>query len=129
MVYYSIGLENTTCWQVNWIDANIMMASFSDIGGIKSNDAGVSWGFQYTGFSVNSLYRTVVGANGNVYGACSNIHDMYQSTRLTDAILDANDANGKIVYSADNGQTWQNLHVFNHPVFWLATDPNNANIS
>jgi hypothetical protein len=125
MAYHSIGLENTTCWQVNWIDANTMMASFSDIGGIKSNDGGNSWGFQYTGFSVNSLYRTTIDNSGTIYGACSNIHDMYQSTRLTDAILDQNDANGKIVFSTDNGATWQNMHLFNHPVFWLAIDPNN----
>jgi hypothetical protein len=52
---------------------------------------------------------------------------MYQSTRLADAQLDANDANGKIVYSTDDGATWANLHVFNHPVFWLATDPNEPN--
>lgn len=125
MAYHSVGLENTTCWQVNWIDANTMMASFSDIGGIKSNDAGTSWGFQYSGFSVNSLYRTTIDNSGTIYGACSNIHDMYQSTRLTDAILDANDANGKIVFSTDHGATWQNMHVFNHPVFWMAIDPNN----
>lgn len=97
--YHSIGLENTTCWQVHWQTADTMMACYSDIGGMRSVDAGTSWGFQYTGLSVNSLYRIAKGANGIMYGACSNIHDMYQSTRLADAQLDANDANGKIVYS------------------------------
>ncbi len=121
--YRSIGLENTTCWQVFWQDANTMMACYSDIGGIRSTDAGKTWGYQYSGFSVNSLYRMVKGWNGNMYGACSNIHDMYQSTRLADAQLDANDSNGKIVFSGDNGQTWTNVHSFNHPVYWLAVDP------
>jgi hypothetical protein len=125
--YHSVGLENTTCWQVFWADSLHMMGCFSDIGGIRSTDGGTAWGFSYSGFSVNSLYRMVRGADGNLYGGCSNIHDMYQSTRLADAQLDANDGNGKIVYSTDNGATWANLHVFNHPVFWLATDPNNAN--
>lgn len=125
--YHSIGLENTTCWQVHWQDANNMMACFSDIGGIRSTDAGTSWGFLYSGFSVNSLYRIAKGSNGTMYGGCSNIHDMYQSTRLADAQLDAGDGNGKIVYSTTNGTSWTTLHTFNHPVFWLAIDPNNQN--
>jgi photosystem II stability/assembly factor-like uncharacterized protein len=123
--YTSIGLENTTCWQVFWIDATRMMACFSDIGGIKSTDGGNKWSFNYSGFSVNSLYRMVKTANGNLYGACSNIHDIYQSTRLADAQLDAADSNGKIILSTDNGANWITLHQFGHPVFWLATDPNN----
>jgi hypothetical protein len=125
--YHSIGLENTTSWQVHWQNANTMMGCYSDIGGIRSTDAGTSWGFTYSGFSVNSLYRIAKTPNGNMYGACSNIHDMYQSTRLKDAQLDANDGNGKIVFSSDDGATWSTLHSFNHPVFWLATDPNDAN--
>ncbi len=124
--YKSIGLENTTCWQVYWHDANNMIASFSDIGCIKSSDAGNKWGFTYNGFSVNSLYRVEEAPNGTIYGACSNIHDMYQSTRLADAQLDAVDANGKIVFSTDNGANITTLHSFGHPVFWIAIDPNNA---
>ena len=123
--YTTIGLENTTCWQVHWQSATNMFGCFSDIGGIRSTDAGSKWGFTYSGFSANSLYRIAAATNGNMYGACSNIHDMYQSTRLADAPLDASDGNGKIVYSSDNGDTWTNLHVFSHPVFWLAIDPNN----
>ncbi len=124
--YTSIGLENTTCWQVFWPDQNNMLGCFSDIGGIRSTDAGNKWGFTYNGFSVNSLYRIVKTTNGNLYGACSNIHDIYQSTRLADAQLDASDANGKIVFSSDGGANWAMLHSFGHPVFWLATDPNNS---
>jgi len=123
--YRSIGLENTSCWQVHWQDSANMLGCFSDIGGINSLDAGKSWGFQYTGFSVNTLYRVEEGTNNVLYGACSGIHDMYQSTRLRDAQLDASDGSGKIVYSSDKGLTWSNLHVFNHPVYWLAIDPNN----
>lgn len=123
--YTSIGLENTTCWQIVWSDAGNMMGCFSDIGGIRSTDSGKKWGFNYSGFSVNSLYRIEKLSNGKLYGGCSNIHDMYQSTRLQDAQLDAADANGKIVLSSDNGATWTTIHSFGHPVFWLAADPNN----
>jgi hypothetical protein len=52
---------------------------------------------------------------------------MYQSTRLADAQLDANDSEGKLLYSNDKGATWSVLHSFGHPVFWVAVDPNNPN--
>ncbi len=125
--YTSVGIENTTCWQVNWSTVNNMWACFSDIKGIRSTDAGNSWSFNYTGNAANSTYRVAQNSSGTLFAGTSNIHDMYQSTRLTDAILDATDANGKIIYSTNNGQTWQNLKIFNHPVFWIALDPNNAN--
>ncbi|MFZ4545288.1 MAG: T9SS type A sorting domain-containing protein [Saprospiraceae bacterium] len=124
--YKSIGMENTTCWQIAWLNSSKMFGCFSDIGAISSNDAGNKWSFNYSGFSVNSFYRMVQSKNGNVYGACSNIHDMYQSTRLADAQLDANDSNGKIVFSTDQGATFATLHSFGHPVYWLALDPNNS---
>ncbi|MBA3664112.1 MAG: T9SS type A sorting domain-containing protein [Bacteroidetes bacterium] len=126
--YQSSGIENTTCWQVHWMNANTMWSCFSDIRGIKSTDAGNSWSFNYTGSTANSMYRVAQHpTNGTLFAGTSNIHDMYQSTRLQDNILDATDANGKIIYSTNNGGTWQNLKVFNHPVFWITLDPNNAN--
>jgi photosystem II stability/assembly factor-like uncharacterized protein len=128
--YKSVGLENTTCWQVHWINANKMWSCFSDIKGIKSDDSGTSWSFNYTGHNANSSYRIVQHpSTATLFMATSNIHDMYQSTRLTDARLDANDTEGKIVYSTNEGLSWQNLHVFNHPVFWIALDPSNPNIA
>jgi hypothetical protein len=125
--YSTAGIENTTCWQVHWATANNMWACFSDIKGIRSVDAGNTWSFNYTGNAANSTYRVVQNAAGTLFAGTSNIHDMYQSTRLTDALLDAADANGKIIYSTNNGQTWQNLKIFNHPVFWIILDPNNSN--
>ncbi|MDQ3109168.1 MAG: hypothetical protein M3R17_04670, partial [Bacteroidota bacterium] len=125
--YQSIGIENTTCWQVNFIDANNLWACYSDIRGIRSTDGGNAWSFNYSGHTANSSYRVVKAANGTLYMATSGIHDMYQSTRLTDAILDANDPAGKILYSTDNGATWITLHTFNHPVFWIALDQNDPN--
>ena len=125
MNYASIGLENTTCWQVHWINANNMYSCFSDIRGIRSTDAGSTWSFNYTGNTANSTYRIAQGSNGTLYAGTSNIHDMYQSTRLGDVILDAADANGKIIYSTNNGASWTLLHNFGHPVFWIALDPNN----
>lgn len=126
--YHSVGLENTTIWQVYFQDANNMFGCYSDIIGTRSTDGGITWGFDYTGHTVNSMYRIAKHATGStMFAATSGVHDMYQSTRLQDGILDANDAGGKIIYSTNNGAAWQLLHQFNHPVFWVATDPNNAN--
>ncbi len=123
--YEGIGLENTTAWQLHWSDANSIWACFSDIRGIRSTDAGATWSFNYTGHVANTSYRVAQTADGTLIAATSNIHDMYQSTRLMDNLLDAFDANGKLIYSQDNGLTWQDLRIFNHPVFWIALDPGN----
>ncbi len=125
--YSSIGLENTSCWQVFWSDASNMWACYSDIRGMRSTDKGEKWSFNYSGHTANTSYRVVKLANGTLLAGTSNIHDIYQSTYLTDARLDVADANGKIIYSTNNGQSWQLLKLFNHPVFWIATDPNNSN--
>lgn len=126
--YRSIGLENTTSWQVHWQNANNMFACFSDINGIRSTNGGISWSFDYTGHTINTMYRIARRTTDSImFAGTSGIHDMYQSTRLQDNILDANDAGGRIIYSTNHGAAWQLLHQFNHPVFWLASDPNNAN--
>ncbi len=123
-VYESNGLENTTCWQLHWHDDEELFAAFSDIGMIRSTDAGANWGFTYSGMAVNSVYRVVEYLQtGQLFAATSGIHDMYQSTRLADAQLDANDASGKIYFSANtNGDTWAVFQDFGHPVFWIALD-------
>ena len=125
--YHSVGLENTTCWQVHWANATTMFSCYSDIKGIRSTDGGQTWSFNYTGLNANSTYRIAQHSNGTLYAATSNIHDMYQSTRLGDNPLDNADAEGKLLFSKDNGATWQLLHNFGHPVFWIALDPNDPN--
>jgi len=123
--YESIGLENTTSWQLHWHSQNEMLAAFSDIGMIRSTDGGDLWGFNYGGMSVNSVYRIVEAPENDwIFAATSGIHDMYQSTRLQDGILDANDNAGKVFYSTNGGNDWVQHHYFGHPVFWLAKDPN-----
>ncbi|MBK6612041.1 MAG: hypothetical protein IPI59_14680 [Sphingobacteriales bacterium] len=126
--YGGIGFENTSCWQVYWHSADDMFACFSDITGIKSNDAGQTWNFNYTGNNANTTYRMVKhNTDAVIFAATSGIHDMYQSTRLRDNPLDNNDAEGKIIYSTNGGASFTSMHTFNHPVIWLATDPNNNN--
>ncbi len=125
--YHSIGLENTTCWQIYWASPGVMLGAFSDIGGIRSTDTGKTWGFTCSGMSVNSVYRIEHTPSGTLFAGTSNIHDMYQSTRLKDAQLDATDGNGKIYFSTNGGASWTVMKTFSHPVFWLAIDPNDSN--
>ncbi len=118
--YRSAGLENTTAWSVVWADSLHLFAGFSDVKGIRSTDGGVSWGFGYTGHADNSMYRVVRAANGALYAATSSMHDLYQSTRLADAQLDA--AVGHILTSVDMGKTWSVIWT-GKGVAWVELDP------
>ena len=124
--YRSAGLEDTTCWWLTWKDPNNIFASYSDIRGTRSTDGGVSWSFNYTGQAYNSTYQSLKHPlTGVMYAATSSVHDMYQSTRLQDSILDS--GTGAIKYSSDGGANWLTLHDFVHPVIGLALDPNSTN--
>jgi len=124
--YRTTGLENTSCWWLTWSDANNIFGSYSDIKGTRSTDGGNYWSFNYTGHSNNTMYQSVKHpTNGNIYGATSTLHDMYQSTFLTDARI--NGGLGRILFSTNKGQAWQTLHDFAHSVIGLALDPNNTN--
>ena len=124
--YKSIGCENTSAWFLNWTDNNSMFAAYTDIFAIRSKNAGQTWAFEYTAPSTNTMYHITKNVSGTtLYAATSSIHDMYKSYRLQDATLDA--GTGKVISSTDNGTTWTTLHDFGHPVYWLATDPNNTN--
>lgn len=120
--YRSAGLENTTAWSVAWADSLRMFAGFSDIRGVRSTDGGVSWGFGYTGHDDNSMYRVVRAPDGTMYAATSTMHDLYQSTRLADAQLDA--AAGHILSSKDSGRTWSRIWT-GKGVAWIELDPAN----
>ena len=126
--YHSIGAEDTSVWQLLWSDPTNIFAAFTDISGIRSTDGGNGWSFNYTGHAANTMYRVVKQpGSGVLYAATSDIHDLYQSTRLADYPLDSGDSNGKVLFSTDKGATWQLLHFFGHPVFWLCLDPNDPN--
>lgn len=123
--YHGIGLEVTSCWQVCWSGPADLFACFTDIEGVRSTDGGMSWSFKYTGRTANTMYRiTRDPLTGTLYAGTSNIHDLYQSTRLQDNPLDNSDPQGKVISSTDKGATWTDVHLFGHPVFWLAPDVN-----
>jgi hypothetical protein len=88
-----------------------------------TSDKGQSWKF-IPDLTQNSVYKFVRSASGILYAATSNIHDLYQSTRIYDAQIDA--GTGAVYFSQDNGTSFTLLHNFNHPVVWIAADPSNA---
>ncbi len=126
--YHSAGLDNTTSWSLTWANPNVMILGNSDVRGQRSTDGGQTWGFGYTGHTFNSMYRSFKHpSSGVLYAATANIHDMYQSTYLTDARIDTASSDGEVRFSTNDGATWQLMHDFDNPVVWVAHDPTNAN--
>ena len=124
--YLSAGLENTTCWGLTWSDSSNLFASFTDIRGARSTDGGTTWSFNYSGHTQNTMYRCVRHpSTGVLYAATSSVHDLYQSTYLQDSRIDP--GAGLVLFSSDQGKTWQTLHDFGHVVCWVALDPTNTN--
>ncbi len=124
--YSSVGLENTSCWWITWADSNHIVAGYTDIKGVISDDAGNSWSFGYTGDTYNTIYCCVKNTNtGILYAGTSSVHDMYQSTHLTDASIGNN--TGAILFSTNMGVTWQTMYNFACPVIWVELDPAKTN--
>jgi photosystem II stability/assembly factor-like uncharacterized protein len=124
-LYHSSGLDNTTSWDITWAGTNNVFISNSDVRGQLSTDSGQSFGFGYAGHSLNSMYYIAKASNGTLYGAEASIHDLYQSTHLTDSTIDG--GTGAVLASTNNGATWTTIHSFGKVVDWVATDPTNSN--
>jgi hypothetical protein len=124
--YHSNGLEPTSVWDLEWMSEQYLFASITDIESGVSIDGGESWAKANIdptgGYNVNTTYRAVKHPAGLLYTATSSIHDLYQSTYLTDARIDGGD--GQVFVSSDSGRTFALVHDFNHPVVWIDLDPN-----
>lgn len=125
LYYHGNGMEVTSCWDVMWYDSLKMFAGYSDIQATRTNDGGQTWSFNYSGLNQNTAYFFQKNPiNGALYAATSSVHDMYQSTRLTDASIDG--GSGAIMISTDTGKTWKTMFDAGHPVIWLTIDPTNS---
>ncbi len=120
--YRSVGLEKINCWQIHWLDRDNLLACVGEVGLLRSSDSGKSWGMDYTGVAGKTIYRLVETSSGKLYGASSDVQGLYEATQPIDVY--SPDPNGKIICSADKGVNWTSIHTFNHPVYWLAFDPN-----
>jgi hypothetical protein len=111
---------------MTWSSPTHIITSNSDIRGVQSYDGGQSWGFNYTGHTANSMYRSIVHpTTGVVYAATASVHDMYQSTHLSDSSI--NGGTGSVLFSTNGGTTWQTMHNFGRVVTWVEADPTNSN--
>lgn len=124
--YRSIGLEQTTCWQVHWFDEDNLFACFTDIRGKRSTDGGLTWSFDYTGHDQNTMYHIEKHNTQQLwFGATSSVHDIYQTTYVTDARLQPSFKAGKVLHTSDKGKTWLTMRDFGNPVIWLTPDASN----
>lgn len=125
--YHGIGIEDTSCWWMEWFDSNTVFAGFTDIRGMMSTNGGASWLFPMT-LSFNSTYQTLRHpSNGVVYAAASSVHDLYAWDQYCqDARIDV--GTGSILFSTNKGLTWATLKNLSRPVVGLARDPTNANV-
>ncbi len=127
--YLSIGFENTSAWCMVWEDEQNIFAGFSDISGIRSKNDGLHWGFDYTGHSQNTMYWLEKHPDdGNLYAATSTVHDIYQTTGLTDTQIEYPGSGGKVIFSENGGENWHTLHDFGMPVYYLAIDRGNTEV-
>ncbi len=124
--YHGNGIEPTACWDITWASADSIYAGYTDIHGVRSNNGGTTWGFDYSGLNqYNTVYKFLKGINGTIYAATSSIHDMYESTHLIDSRID--NGTGEVMFSINNGATFTTLHNFGKPVIWIAFDPTTPN--
>ncbi|HTB07984.1 MAG TPA: hypothetical protein VK806_13620, partial [Bacteroidia bacterium] len=125
LYYPSNGIEMTTTWDLQWYDSVHVFGGYTDVNAVRSKDGGNTWGFDCSGLNLNTTYKFLKNpTNGVLYAGTSSIHDMYQSTRLTDAIIDG--GNGALMYSTDTGKTFNAMFNFGHPVIWMALDPTSS---
>ncbi len=124
--YTGSGAEDTSCWWLSWFTSNTLFASFTDVRGMLSTNAGGAW-MSPMSLPYNSTYQTLKHpSNGLVYAATSSVHDMYAWDRYCqDSSIDG--GTGEVMYSTNSGATWARLKNLGRPVVGLALDPNNPN--
>ncbi len=126
--YHGVGMEQTTTWQVYWFDSTTLFSCFTDIRGIRSSDRGESWSFDYSGHSHNTMYRIDKHQTQDIwFAATSSVHDIYQTTYVTDQRLSPTYRDGHVLWSIDKGKNWSTMRDFDAPVIWVTTDPSNTN--
>lgn len=124
--YHGVGMEQTTCWQVYWFDEDELFGCFTDIKGVRSKDGGGSWSFDYNGHTLNTMYRIAKHNSQAIwFGATSSVHDIYQTTYVTDLRLQPSYKDGQVLFSTDKGKNWSVMRDFDNPVIWVETDPSN----
>lgn len=124
--YSGCGLEDTSCWWLEWWDSHTVFSGFTDVRGMWSTNAGRSW-MSPMSLAYNSTYMAVRHpTNGALYGAMSSVHDLYAwDAYCRDDRLDG--GSGAIMISTNRGASWSVMKNFGRPVVHLALDPKDPN--
>lgn len=109
--YESIGLEVTSCWQYYFdpFRKDTHYAAYSDIGFLRSDNAGKSWSWAAKGYPWrNTMYQIALDPEvpGRIYGAASSRHDIPHDMALSVTNPNARVHQGGVVVSNDHGQSW-----------------------
>ena len=134
VVNWSLGasLNETSIFDINWVDRDTMIAGCADVQAITSSDSGESWHYSYYNnlAGVNTMYKTVPDPNtGLVYGIGSAVHDTYHGgSTLADSMYYGKVGNYLYV-SSDKGNTWTLMKDFgaSHHLRGMALDPRHPN--
>lgn len=121
--YRGIGFEPTVGIWMHWTSPSNLLVGHSDIRLAHSPDAGLSWGFDYTGMTNDECYHIVEHpVSGALYADNTHVISPYSILGIDDASTDA--ARGVLMMSTNHGAAWSALHDFNGlPPVWETLDP------
>ncbi|GAB7024008.1 WD40/YVTN/BNR-like repeat-containing protein [Salidesulfovibrio brasiliensis] len=107
----SIGLEVTSAWKYYFdpVRADTHYIAYSDIGFLRSEDAGASWTWSAQGAPwKNTFYQLALDPEtpGRIYAATSRRHDIPHYLALSKTFPDAAVHQGGVVVSDDFGKRW-----------------------
>ncbi len=130
--YQSSGLDVTTGHHMLFLSADEIFGGCTDIGNQYSIDGGNTWSFERNVFfpwgNVSNPNWYIIlqhPQNQNeLYAGVSELNDMYMPYRIRDTDIEG--AKGMVLHTIDKGIHWDTLHLFGHPVVWLAIDPQNT---
>lgn len=118
--YHNVGLMNTGCHWITWLDRDTIVAGYTDINAARSTNSGRTWSIPDRTHLLNTQYVMLAAPNRNCYAASSVVHDMYQ-TWIRDE--DLGEGEGNLIVSTDKGASWEIVHKFGkHPLVWLTLD-------
>ena len=128
--YKGSGLEDTGLWWLHWSSPQNILAGYTDISAIRSDDGGTKWSFDVGGpiRNMNTTYHVVKhNVQPLLFAATALKHNVYTEIP-SDANVDKMQTKQSwIMYSSDSGANWNYMKNFSATVYWLATDPTNNN--